>query len=217
MVAIFVAITFILFLVVDYFILRAQRKEHPAFTTMPVFDKHSIFFPAAYLLSRGHLWLKSWKEGAYRLGVDEFLVRALKSIRVTDLAAEGMEVKKGDVLIAGIAGNNKIQLRAPMDGTVLTVNKNLIGKLVEDPYNDDWGVALLPAAPIESNLFRTKEKASAWISEEFRRLKDFLNVHSAEPGLVGLTMADGGNIVEGALAQFSQETIHQFENDFLTQ
>lgn len=217
MVAIFVALTFIVFLVVDYFILRAQKKEHPAFTTMPVFDKHSIFFPANYLLSKGHIWLKQWKEGAYRIGVDEFIVKALKTVRIHSIVPEGTEVKRGDVVFAGAAGNNLVQFRSPVDGTVIAVNKNLLNKRVEDPYVDDWGITIRPAGELQQTLFNTKNKAASWISDEFKRLKDFLTVHSAEPGLVGLTMADGGNIVEGALAQFSQDTLVKFENDFLKQ
>ncbi len=52
------------------------------------------------------------------------------------------------------------------------------------------------------------------MQNEFVRLKFYLT-NSMQPGLAGVTMLDGGRIVEGAVSQLDQNSIQKFEEDFL--
>jgi hypothetical protein len=97
------------------------------------------------------------------------------------------------------------------------MNKNLLNKKVEDPYGDDWGVIVEPAsAENDLNAMYSAKSANNWLKDEFNRLKDFLALNSHQPGLAaGVTLQDGGNIVEGVLREFDEGTVKKFEELFL--
>jgi glycine cleavage system H protein len=209
--------TFVVFLVADYFVLKSQKKEHPAFATFQVFNKSSLAIPLHYLLSKGHVWLKAMREGEVKIGIDEFILKAFKKIQLVNFAAEGSLVKKGDVLFSGKIGDNLINFYSPIDGKVAQINKNITEKNIENPYEDDWGMILSPApSTLEAAALKTTEKSVQWLESELRRLKDFLSVHTSDPELAGLTMADGGNIVEGIAGNFNEKTLQAFEKEFLS-
>ncbi|MCC7094150.1 MAG: hypothetical protein IT277_08180, partial [Ignavibacteriaceae bacterium] len=64
MVAIFVLTVFLLFLVVDFYVLKVQGKFHPAFEpelsqlSLPIFEKAKFAVPSNIFLSKGHTWLQ---------------------------------------------------------------------------------------------------------------------------------------------------------------
>lgn len=217
MVALFVVLTFILFIAIDFFVLKSQGKQHPAFMSAHVFDKSSIFFPADAMLAKGHMWLKQLKDGFIRLGIDEFILKATGPFMLSALKKEGEQVQRGEALLVAQFGKHSVTFRSPVNGTIGSINKNLVGKKVTDPYDTDWAVTF---RPIENanQLFSTMKsgkKATEILKDEFNRFKDFLSFHSGEPELAGVTMADGGNIVEGVLNNFNDEAISDFEKKFL--
>ena len=216
MVPVFVVLTFALFLVVDYFVLKSQKKEHPAFMTFPVFNKSSITLPLQYMLSKGHIWLSKISDNQVKIGVDEFIVKSFKKLQLIDMAAEGTDLKKGDVVFRGKVGKQVVNFHSPIDGKVLTVNNDTVGKNITNPYTEGWGLVIAPATNNLSSVAQTAEKAANWLDSEFKRLKDFLSLHTADPELAGLTMADGGNITEGVAANFNEKTLAAFEKEFLS-
>jgi hypothetical protein len=58
--------------------------------------------------------------------------------------------------------------------------------------------------------------AQQWLKKEMRRLKDFLAESSFAPEAVGVTMYDGGNIIEGVLSSLNTDVIPDFEEQFLS-
>lgn len=216
MVAIFVVLTFVVFLVIDFFVLKAKGKEHPAFITLPVFNK-KFYIPEGIFLSQGHIWLKLMKDGLLRLGVDEFVLKAVKNIKLSNMLPEGTQVKKGDVIFRGITGSSTLAFRSPVNGVVVATNKNINDRNVNDPYEEDWGVAIQPSESASFlSAFKVKDQAINFLENEFKRLKDFISLHTADPELAGITMADGGNIVEGAVANVGEKILQEFEKNFLT-
>jgi len=215
MVAIFVVLTFVGFLAVDYFVLKAQGKKHPAFSTYKVFDKKSFFFPEDAYLAPGHTWFTRLDGGNVKIGIDEFISKSLMDFKLIPLTEPGTKVKKGDYIFEAKFNDSKIRFKSPVAGTVQAVNQNLSSK-VTDPYGDDWAITLKAENMAESlNFVKTKEAAHKWLNNEFNRLKDFLDASLSEVQPVGATMHDGGNIVEGALSYLSNDAIQKFENDFL--
>ena len=109
-----------------------------------------------------------------------------------------------------------MNFRSPVDGTVNFVNDDLVGKTVSDPYGEDWGVMVTPinfeknAASLQAN-----EKVVDWMKNEFIRLKNYLVESSAQPQLAGVTMLDGGKMLEGAVAHLNKESVKKFEDEFL--
>ncbi len=218
MVALFVAITFILFIVIDIFVLKVQRKKHPALvnSAYSVFNKKSFHLPEGILVSKGHTWAKILKDGLVEIGIDDFATKALGKLSIISLAKEGTEIKSGDIIFQAAVGRKGIKFRSPVDGYIKTANSDLIGKILDNPYGN-WGITVIPAG-IEKNkinLFEGKQ-LTEWLKNEMERLKDFLSLNSAKVELAGVTMHDGGNIMEGAVANINEDGIQSFEKEFLT-
>lgn len=216
MVALFVVLTFIIFLTADYFVLKARKKEHPAFATMPVFDKNSLFFPVSYLLSRGHVWLSEITKTQYRLGIDEFIKKAFGKISFVELVPAGSTISKGDIIFKLQSGDKQLAFRSPVDGVVSSINEKLLNRNVEDVYNNDWAIEINTSDNAIAEI-KTRKVATHWLQDEVKRFKDFLSAQTADPALAGLTMADGGNIVEGAAHHLNNDAVVNFEKSFLMQ
>lgn len=215
MVALFVVLTFLFFILIDLLVLKAQGKEHPAFA-VKVFDKR-FFFPSEAILSTGHLWLQKAQNRLYKLGIDEFILKALGKLHLIPLKAEGESVNKGEPILQAIFGNRTITFRAPVDGSIKFVNKNINEKLVDDPYGDDWAMLIEPRTNVSLStaFLKTGNDAIKWLHDEFNRFKDFVAAKAGQPELAGITLQDGGNIVEGVLRSFDDNAIKEFEEQFL--
>lgn len=215
MVALFVVLTFLFFILIDLLVLKAQGKEHPAFA-VKVFDKR-FFFPAEAILSTGHLWLQRAQNGLYKLGIDEFILKALGKLHLIPLKNEGDSVSKGEPILQAVFGNRTIIFRAPVDGSIRFLNKNINQKPVDDPYGDDWALLIEQKTDLSmSSAFMKKgNDAIKWLHDEFNRFRDFVSAKAGQPELAGVTLQDGGNIVEGVLRSFDDNTIKEFEEQFL--
>ncbi|HEX2867067.1 MAG TPA: hypothetical protein VHO03_08490 [Ignavibacteriales bacterium] len=219
MVALFVLLTFALFVVIDIFVLKAQKKSHPAFEKTPgaVFNKSSIAFPNQVYVSNGHTWAQQLQDGTVKVGVDDFALKALGRLSVTRIASELTKVKQGDVILEGTCSNNSFKFRSPVEGTVKLVNESILNRTLSEPFTNGWGLIITPSNwEASRKALKTGESLSAWLKEEFRRLRDFIEMSTVKPELVGVTMHDGGNIVEGAISNISKEGLKNFENEFLT-
>jgi glycine cleavage system H protein len=222
MVAIFVLLTFLLFIAVDWLVLKSQHKKHPAFEKSPsiadiaVFTKELFQAPLAIFLSKGHTWAKKNEDGLIKIGIDEFILKALGKVAIIKTAEAGQTVQQGDVLFEAAVNNRVISFRSPVRGTVKFINPMILNKKITDPYGDDWGVVLSSDNfSEEKNSLFTGAEIKKFLKEEFSRLKDFLHQHTMKPELAGVTMFDGGNVVEGAVSSVTDKGIEEFEKDFL--
>jgi glycine cleavage system H lipoate-binding protein len=229
MVALYVLLGFILLLLIDAFVIRAEKKYHPAFKKKyeiienVIFDNISVAVPADSYISKGHTWAELLGNGLVKIGIDEFVTKSVGNFIVTKISKPGTLIKRGDTIIEAKLGENTISLRSPIDGTVNYINDNLVGKNVSDPYGEDWGVIMSPVN-FDKNVasLRTNENVVEWMKLEFLKLKDYMRdslVQTYLPGgnvqLAGATMLDGGKIVEGAVSQLNNESIKKFEDEFL--
>lgn len=222
MVALYVLLGFILLLVIDYFVIRAEKKFHPAFKKSfeivenVVFDNISVSVPADSYVSKGHTWAELQGNGLIKIGVDEFVLKSLGKFIVTSITRSGTLVKKGDPIMEAKLGEKVITFRSPVDGTINYINDDLIGKNISDPYGEDWGIIVSPVN-FEKNAayLKANESLVDWMKTEFLRLKNYLIESSAEPKLAGVTMLDGGKMIEGAVSQLNKESVQKFEEEFL--
>jgi len=222
MVALYVLLGFIILLVIDYFVIKGEKKFHPAFKKSyevvenVVFDNISVTVPADSYVSKGHTWAELLGNGLIKIGVDEFVLKSIGKFIVTNIVKSGSLVKKGDVIIEAKLGDKNISFRSPVDGTVTFINDDLIGKTISDPYGEDWGIMVTPIN-FEKNAasLKVNEKVVEWMKNEFQRLKNYLVETSVQPQLAGVTMMDGGKMIEGAVAHLNEESIKKFEEEFL--
>jgi glycine cleavage system H protein len=203
-------------ILVDIFVIRA-KKTKLAYSSPSVFNKKSLIAPEGYYFSKGHVWAKQMGNDKIKTGIDDFVIHALGKIFVSELAPAGTKVKKGDVLIKGKFDSKTVNFLSPIDGVVDSVNKDVVGKLINDPYNNDWGVVIKSNEANNSLAsFFMNDGAVTWMKNEFKKLKDFLVMNSNRPELVGVTMYDGGNVFEGAISHLDENSIKDFEAMFLS-
>lgn len=214
MIILFVILTLIIALSIEHIISR-QKKPAKIYSVsdIPIFNKSSVYAPEGYLVSTYHTWAHP-EEKAVKVGIDNFALKALGNVLIKHIANPGETVKKGDTIIKAEIHNQQINFRSPVSGTIKAINNLLFNNTVKDAYGKDWGL-LIEKEDNNVNLM-SGNQAQHWLKKEMRRLKDFLAECSFAPEAVGVTMYDGGNIVEGVLSSLNKEVIPDFEEQFLS-
>lgn len=116
------------------------------------------------------------------VGVDDMLQAALGPVDGLELPEPGTRVKRGDPLFVLKHGERRIEVAAPISGTVLATNEAVRanpGLINEKPFHEGWVVRLQSEdlATERKSLLHGKE-ARAW----FRREVDGLYRHLAPEG-----------------------------------
>lgn len=218
MVVILLLIAIAVMVLIDIFVIRAKSSKLAGIQTSPtVFNRRSIIAPEGFYFSKGHIWAKIMDKDKIKAGIDDFVIHALGKLQISEIIPAGTKIKKGDVMIKGKFDSKSVNFFSPVDGVVDTINKDIIGKVVSDPYNNDWGVVIKTSDSNNSlsSLF-LGVNAVNWMKNEFKKLKEFLVMNSYKPELVGVTMYDGGNVVEGAIANLDENSMKDFEAMFLS-
>ena len=221
MVALFVVFTFILFIVVDLFVVKSQKKNHPAFSvdhsfqeSHAMFNKKSFALPKGVMLTQLHVWFNRITEDKVRIGIDDFVTKALGAVKITPVVEMGSFVEEGQTVFNALINNKNVQFKSPVEGTIIGINDC---NKVNDPYNEDWVLEIMPKDGKSNPLNVIKyEEAVDWVKGEFKRLRDFIIEQSTQPTLAGVTMYDGGNLVEGVVSYLGDDSITKFEKEFLS-
>jgi glycine cleavage system H lipoate-binding protein len=223
MVALSVLLGFILLLICDYVVLRAEKKIHPAFVKnykiidSVAFNNLSVTIPADTFVSKGHTWAKPDKNGLLKVGVDEFITKSIGDFVITDVAPNGILLNEGDPIIEARLGNKTVVFRSPVSGKVILQNQDLQGKRIDDPFNEDWGVLIKTQEPKQFPArLKINEEVIEWMKEELIRFKNYLEERLTDPKLAGVTMFDGGHIVEGVVSHLDKKSIEIYEKEFLS-
>ncbi len=225
MVAIFVLVSILLFVLIDLILQRTQRRKEalaPQSIRPPVADRFLI--PRGYFLSRGHSWIELMFSGNARVGIDDFvqkLVGPVESLQSVPLHAE---VRKGDPLFTMVSRGRSLSIPSPLSGTVVEVNADLLRQpsvLNSDPYVSGWGVIIRPTRlASELRLFSIAEGAATWLKGEVSRFRDFIKDSASRmtsaPLPAGATLLDGGTPVSGVLQMTDEKTWEDFQQEFLS-
>lgn len=134
-----------------------------------------LSFPEDILYSPELMWVKVEPEGRLRVGISDLGVKAVKSLIYIRLKSRpGQPLKKGELI--GMVETSKMvwEIKAPVSGTVVDVNKQLMrgdpSPLVIDPYGKGWILELQPAAETGSELTQLLKGGEAetdqWIAEQ---------------------------------------------------
>ncbi len=221
MVAIFVLTAFLLILTIDLIVLRMQGKNHPAFSlSSPQYslshDRNNFIIPSNMAFAKGHTWLMKNKDGLINVGIDSFGTTALGSLSVIKCANVGTKLNRGETIFECSYGKKVVRFLSPINGVVKSVNTNIIGEILTNPYGT-WGVQLSSDDFNKiQNQFLTGTDALSWIKKEFIRLNDFIVNHSPNVELVGETMYDGGIFNNDIASSLAEKSVNDFENEFLS-
>jgi glycine cleavage system H lipoate-binding protein len=222
MVALFVLTAFLFFIALDFAVLKVQGKTHPAFekvltlSGLSILPEMEIKVPGGVVLSKGHIWMKKNKSGLIKLGIDDFINRALGNISIQTSLSIGKELKRGDVIFEGTIGNKKLKFHCPVNGIVNSINSNFAEREISGAY-DNWNIEITSKDfTANKGLYFSGSEALNWLKQEFIKLDDFLMMRSAVPELAGVTMYDGGKVVEGASVKIIKDIAEDFEKEFLS-
>jgi glycine cleavage system H protein len=222
MVAIFVLTVFLSIILIDLIVLKVHGKNHPAFEPsipqydLTIFDGNSIAIPANIFFSKGHTWLKKNNNGLIEIGIDAFGTTALGRISILKCAKVDKELKRGEIIFEGSYGNKIIKFLSPINGIVKSVNSNIIGKEISSPY-ETWGVQLISEDFVKNRkLFLLGTDALSWMKKEFIKLKNFIDNHTSNVELAGVTMYDGGTKSNNIVSSLDEHSSSDFEKEFLS-
>ena len=222
MVAIFVLTLFLFLISIDLIVLKIQGKSHPAFESpfpqfdSSIFDRNSFPIPSNIFFSKGHTWLKTNNDGLISIGIDEFGMMALGALSIFNCTPAGTELKRGEIIFEGAYGNKKVKFLSPINGIIKSVNENILGKKISNPY-ETWGVQI-DSDNFSDNkkMFLSGKEASNWIKKESIKLKDFIINHSLKTDLAGATMFDGGSLSNDTISLLVDNSVIDFEKEFLS-
>ncbi len=223
MVALYVLLGFILLLIIDAVVLRAEKKLHPAFVRgydveeHVVYNKLNVMVPVDLFISKAHTWAKEISKGKVKVGIDEFILKSLGQVQILNTAITGSIVKEGEVIFEAVTDGKKIKFRSPVSGIIETINNDVFNRNIEDPYGEDWGM-IIKTYNFDQNISKMKfnEEVVEWMKSELIRLKEFLSISFAHPQLAGVTMYDGGTIVEGIISKMDDTVVVKYEKEFLS-
>jgi len=215
MVAILVALTFILAVTIDALIRKRQRAKVP----VSAIAKPIPRFPLGYFLTPGHVWLNLQPSGKLFMGLDELIQRTLGKVSQISLREQGEKIQKGEVLAVLSQGDRDIRLLSPINGTIEKTNVELEKspqRFLSSPYRSGWFYLIRPTNLSESlGNFAIADKAKAWWSQELKRLREFVQLRIPQEALAGSTLLDGGPPLDEIAEHLDQQTFEEFEALFL--
>lgn len=145
-------------------------------------------YPDNRFYHRGHTWVKPEGDGSVTIGLDdlaEHLIGEPDSVKLPEI---GSELEINQTAWTMTKSGNEIQVRAPLEGTVVAIGGPKHGWFLKlRPLRDTHDTATL------RHLLRGPE-IGGWISRETERLQLQLRPIHTEPSL-----ADGGVLLSGLM------------------
>ncbi len=205
-------------------------RRHQALSASPIvkqetykFKMENLSIPAGIYFSPTHSWAHMQSDGLAKIGVDAFLHGLTGILSEIQVPSRGVYIKQGEPLFNIIHQGKRLNISAPISGTVKSVNTEALQnmRLVHrDPYAAGWFVELEPSDwENETKRLFLGPRTTAWLSTEMARIRDFF-AHSFAPadsenGLV--LLQDGGDIAENALAYAGKGLWGSFQKLILDQ
>ena len=198
--------TFLVFIVLDYFLNRRKvMATQPVTAAAQAVPAHlgddyvnGFHTPEQIGYHPGHGWVMRERKNLVRIGADEFAAALLGKVERVELPKPGQWVRQGQKILAFYRGGQKAEMASPTEGEVLEVNAELLsnpGILRQDPYGKGWVATV--HVPDEENTGRNlvpKGLVRDWMRDAVERL------YARQPALAGAVAADGGRPAEDLLA-----------------
>ncbi len=187
MVAIFVVLTIVAFLLLDYIVQRYQARRSESHSSSvksgnpaaPPLSTGPISVPPSLFFHYGHTWIKFSSPTKARVGLDDLAQRILGRIEGLRFPKIGERIQQGAPLFMVRVGSHRIFLPAPSDGVVTQVNMDLLihpESLHASPFDAGWVCEIRPEN-ISRNIreLLSSEEAVRWEVRELNKLQQFLS------------------------------------------
>ncbi|OGP35007.1 MAG: hypothetical protein A2X88_05185 [Deltaproteobacteria bacterium GWC2_65_14] len=222
MVLILILVTIAAFLLIELAIhLRREKARERAGETAPALLPVALpefRMPGGLFYHNGHTWAHLTPAGEAQIGIDDFAQGIIGRIDRIELPRPGAVLRQGEKAFTVVQGNKKIDFVSPLDGIVSSVNDDVNADtrmLKKDPYRSSWLLAAMPSN-ISQNLkkLRIAGDAAAWLEKELMVFLEFITLHRATPQEVGVTMQDGGHVIEGVMEKIDGELLQLLVRKF---
>jgi glycine cleavage system H protein len=203
MTVILVLATFMVFIVLDYFLNRRKAiatvpvEARPA--AIPAGDYVDGFLtPENLSYHPGHSWFVRERKNLVRVGADEFAAALVGKVEEIELPKPGQWIRQGQKIVAFRRDGEKTEMVSPTEGEVMEVNSEILNDpslLRQDPYGKGWLLSV--HVPDEENTGRNmvpKRLVREWMRDAVERL------YAKQPSLAGAVAADGGRPADDLLA-----------------
>jgi glycine cleavage system H lipoate-binding protein len=211
MVAAMVLATFVIFVVVDYYMQRRRPQpvkvvaaaQEPEGLPFPLSVVGGFKLPAHLSYHPGHSWAIKEARQAVRIGLDDFAARLVGQFDQIELPARGRWLRQGERGWTVTRGSHRFEMLSPIEGEVVDVNEEVLrdpSLAHSDPFGVGWLVAVnAPAADANlKNLLRGR-LAQRWMEESVAALHTRI---SPDPGV---RLQDGGHAIPDVLAEIPEE------------
>lgn len=209
MVAILVLVTFIIFVLVDFYFQRRRpvvieapsvRMEEPS---VPASIVNGFRMPAHLSYHPGHAWAMREVRHVVRAGLDDFAARLVGPVDRVELPQRGRWLRQGEKAWALVRGEHRFEMLSPIEGEVVDLNSEIVKNpdlLLQDPYGLGWLVAVdSPAADANLKNLIHGRLANRWMEEAV------MNLQTETSGGTGLHLQDGGHAVVDILSQVPEQ------------
>jgi glycine cleavage system H lipoate-binding protein len=132
------------------------------------------------LYHRGHTWVRREWDGTYAVGLDEFAIHLIGQPDSVELPALFEEMESEGIAWTMIKNGHKVQVRAPLSGTVVSTGGPEKG----------WFVKILPHGEPNLRHLLSGPEVPGWLASEIGRLQLQLSSRSGGPCL-----PDGGMLM----------------------
>lgn len=125
-------------------------------------------FPEELLYSREHLWVRVEGDRAV-IGLSDYAQERLGTVRGIEISSVGDEIEQDDSFGSIEARKTVAELYAPVSGTVIEVNEDLLDNpevINDDPYDGGWLLVVRLLDPEELNLLLSAEEYQETVAEE---------------------------------------------------
>ncbi len=217
MVVLFVVLTIVLFITIDYFI---QRKKKIGLASQPIpgtvsLSKVLSLVPNGVFVQPSFTWSKLLDSGNLMLGIHPILMGLVGDPDEIELLHQGQDIKKGQSMVRIRKGDKVLTVSSPVDGTITGLNGQVVEDATMDNMSRNWIYSIRPVnVSSEVSKWFVAEKAKSWIYERYNQMGKFFREALPKSDL-GITMADGGDLPFGILSQFDENTWKKFEKQFI--
>jgi len=214
----FVLLTFIIVMTVNYFYFRTPAPlpaelEVLARPKVPIMNKeHGFTIPKDYGFHPGHTWVMREGDDNARVGLDSFAADLIGKIEHMDIISPGRWVRQGQPLVHLQAAGVSFDLLSPVEGVVVALNKDVLDHpelATADPYKDGWIATLKsPDLPTNQKNLLHGSMVAPWMHYNVSRLNSALT--AMNPALA----QDGGVPLEQVLTRVEPNTRQKLLKDF---
>jgi glycine cleavage system H lipoate-binding protein len=198
MVAIFVLLTIVGFLFVDWVVqlvsaCRCKALERGKYPIPPEFQKLAdpsdpLKPPQGLFFHKGHCWAQIEPWGTVKVGLDGLVSSIIGRIDEVKLPKVGLEIKEGDPIASIRQGEHVLTFVSPIDGLITSVNPQLCSGgdcMKAEPYGAGWICVVHPKSlAAQARRLVVGEDVAAWYNHELNRMKAFFGnlIHPKSAG-----------------------------------